>query len=183
MRERLLFRVLSALVDGCVVYDECLRILHSSVDHLIQAAPRRASVLDAAIRRAAAEAVPVEEFLGGQVAHRVSVRTPSADYHIRAIRVRRDAGPRALILVSLDRESSQSAMDDRAGAYLGLTAREAEVATLLAQRRTNREIAEALGISERTARQHTERVLRKVGVDRRTDVAGALQRRRPTRHG
>ncbi|HEY0779228.1 MAG TPA: helix-turn-helix transcriptional regulator [Gemmatirosa sp.] len=51
-----------------------------------------------------------------------------------------------------------------------LTAREHEIAGLLAQRRTNREIAEALTITEHTARHHTERVLRKLGLSTRRDV-------------
>ncbi len=51
-----------------------------------------------------------------------------------------------------------------------LTAREHEIAALLAQRRTNREIAAALTITEHTARHHTERVLRKLGLSTRRDV-------------
>ena len=60
--------------------------------------------------------------------------------------------------------------DARGGAEL--TAREREVAALLAARRTNAEVAAALGVSEHTARHHTERVLRKLGVRSRRDVCG-----------
>jgi DNA-binding CsgD family transcriptional regulator len=56
----------------------------------------------------------------------------------------------------------------------GLTPREIEVARLLAERRTNREIAAALGISPHTAERHTERVLAKLGVASRTDVRARL---------
>ena len=52
-----------------------------------------------------------------------------------------------------------------------LTDRELEACSLLAMRRTNREIAEAMGVSEPTARHHTESVLRKLGVRSRIDVA------------
>jgi DNA-binding CsgD family transcriptional regulator len=52
-----------------------------------------------------------------------------------------------------------------------LTHREIEVCSLLIARRTNREIADVMGISEHTARHHTENVLRKLGVRSRIDVS------------
>lgn len=65
------------------------------------------------------------------------------------------------------------------GAYLqdryGLTRRELEVATLLAQGRTNSAIADALHISSHTARHHTQRILGKLGVHSRA-AAGAKLR-------
>jgi len=65
---------------------------------------------------------------------------------------------------------------------LGLTAREAEVLTLLARHHTNREIAEALVISVRTAEHHVAHILRKLGApDRRAAavLARNLAARRP----
>ena len=58
--------------------------------------------------------------------------------------------------------------------HFSLTAREARVAGLLAERRSNREIADALGISAHTARHHTERVLSKLGVHSRAGVRDRL---------
>lgn len=55
-----------------------------------------------------------------------------------------------------------------------LTTRERQVGALLARGATNRAIADHLGITEHTARRHTERVLRKLGVTSRASVAGAL---------
>jgi DNA-binding CsgD family transcriptional regulator len=55
-----------------------------------------------------------------------------------------------------------------------LTAQELAVARLMAERRTDAEIGRALGISPNTARTHAERVRRKLGVARRTEVAAAL---------
>lgn len=52
----------------------------------------------------------------------------------------------------------------------GLTRREGEVAMLLHHRLTNREIAAELGVSEHTARHHTERIISKLQVAGRTDV-------------
>lgn len=57
-----------------------------------------------------------------------------------------------------------------------LTAREAEVARLLARRLSSREIAAELFISVNTARRHSERVLQKMGVNRRSDVGKVLLR-------
>ena len=54
----------------------------------------------------------------------------------------------------------------------GLTARETEVAMLLAQGRSNVAIAKTLGISTHTARHHTQRVLAKMKVHSRAE-AGA----------
>jgi DNA-binding NarL/FixJ family response regulator len=58
----------------------------------------------------------------------------------------------------------------------GFTARELDVARLLAEGRTNATIARELGISPHTARHHTQRVLTKLGVHSRA-AAGALLRR------
>jgi DNA-binding CsgD family transcriptional regulator len=55
-----------------------------------------------------------------------------------------------------------------------MTGREAEVALLLARRFTQQEIAGQLGVSEHTARHHTERVLAKMGLHNRLAVRSAL---------
>jgi DNA-binding CsgD family transcriptional regulator len=55
-----------------------------------------------------------------------------------------------------------------------LTPAERRVADLIARGATNREIAQTLFITQKTAEGHTSRILRKLGVASRTDVAGAL---------
>jgi DNA-binding NarL/FixJ family response regulator len=57
-----------------------------------------------------------------------------------------------------------------------LTLRQREVVTLLAEGLDNAEIAERLGISERTARAHVSDVLRRLGVANRTQAAVAAVR-------
>jgi non-specific serine/threonine protein kinase len=52
-----------------------------------------------------------------------------------------------------------------------LTARECEVAALVARGRTNREIAAALVISERTADAHVQNILNKLGFSSRAQIA------------
>ena len=58
----------------------------------------------------------------------------------------------------------------RAPFSAGLTAREVEVLRLVAQGRSNREIAAELFIAEKTARNHVERVYTKLGVNNRTQA-------------
>jgi non-specific serine/threonine protein kinase len=52
-----------------------------------------------------------------------------------------------------------------------LTRRELEVAVMIAQGFTSREIAEALIISERTADAHAEHIRSKLGLHSRTQIA------------
>jgi DNA-binding CsgD family transcriptional regulator len=52
-----------------------------------------------------------------------------------------------------------------------LTVREFEVARLIAEGRTNGEIAEELGIAPKTASSHVEHILAKLGASRRAEIA------------
>jgi DNA-binding NarL/FixJ family response regulator len=58
----------------------------------------------------------------------------------------------------------------------GLSAREREVLTLLGDGMTNRQIGEALFISEKTASVHVTHILTKLGVSSRTEAALLAQR-------
>jgi DNA-binding NarL/FixJ family response regulator len=66
-------------------------------------------------------------------------------------------------------------LDDRL-ARGNLTAREQEVALLVASGRTNRQIANRLRVSERTVETHLGNVYRKVGVSSRVMLAMLLIR-------
>ena len=57
----------------------------------------------------------------------------------------------------------------------GLTDREAEVALLLAARRSNKEIARRLSIAQKTAWRHTAQVLSKLGTCSRREVGRVLR--------
>jgi len=52
-----------------------------------------------------------------------------------------------------------------------LTSREREVAALIVQGLTNREIASHLVIAERTAEGHVQNILNKLGFNARTQIA------------
>lgn len=70
----------------------------------------------------------------------------------------------------LSGEVNDSSTHLRLQKFFGLTRREAEVALLLRSRMTNREIAVRLGMSEHTARHHTENILAKLGVSNRREI-------------
>jgi DNA-binding NarL/FixJ family response regulator len=53
----------------------------------------------------------------------------------------------------------------------GLSAREVEVLRLVAQGKTNREIAETLVLSERTVINHVSHIFAKTGMDNRAGAA------------
>jgi DNA-binding CsgD family transcriptional regulator len=74
-----------------------------------------------------------------------------------------DAGPRP------DESASPAAS-------FGLTRREAEVLTLLAAGRTNRQIGQTLFITEKTASVHVSRILAKLGVAGRGEAAAIAHR-------
>jgi DNA-binding CsgD family transcriptional regulator len=68
-------------------------------------------------------------------------------------------------------------------AYDGLTSRELAVATLVATGRSNREIGDALFMSERTAATHVGNILGKLGVKSRAQIAAWAQERGLTSDG
>src|SRR6202020_263872 len=74
--------------------------------------------------------------------------------------------PRRVLSIFIDRVMQSSARAvRRSGSQF--THREREVLQLLVAARSNREIAETLGIEERTVKAHVARLMRKVGVENR----------------
>jgi DNA-binding NarL/FixJ family response regulator len=87
------------------------------------------------------------------------------DALVRAIRSVRDGH---LLLAP---EAAASLVDADGGRPDTLTAREREVLALIAEGRSNREIARALRVSEKTVKAHVSSVLAKLGVQDRTQAA------------
>ncbi|HEU4971250.1 MAG TPA: helix-turn-helix transcriptional regulator, partial [Gaiellaceae bacterium] len=65
----------------------------------------------------------------------------------------------------------------RAATPGALTPAEERVAALVCQGKTNREVAAALYLSDRTVEGHLARIFGKLGIRHRTELAGALQTR------
>ncbi|MCC6931195.1 MAG: response regulator [Gemmatimonadaceae bacterium] len=72
-------------------------------------------------------------------------------------------------------DSNGALGDEALQQRFGLTDRQVEVARLLAQGLSNAEIAETLGLSTFTARNHTEAVLLKLGASTRARVGAILR--------
>jgi DNA-binding NarL/FixJ family response regulator len=72
-----------------------------------------------------------------------------------------------LRLAQRDHEASKPDRQD----HFGLTEREADVLSLLAEARTNREIGETLFISPKTVSVHVSNLMRKLGVTRRAEAS------------
>jgi DNA-binding NarL/FixJ family response regulator len=58
-----------------------------------------------------------------------------------------------------------------AGSFAPLTPREQEILRLVTTGATNREISQALGISHETVKEHVQHLLKKIGVNDRTQAA------------
>jgi len=106
---------------------------------------------------------------------RRKVSTCQATYYLRGDPVGWNGlGHATAVLVSLTSITFQIPTPDRLRARYGLTVRELQVASLLAHRFTNVEIARELNISPHTARHHTENVLTKLGVRSRAALRALL---------
>jgi DNA-binding CsgD family transcriptional regulator len=80
------------------------------------------------------------------------------------------------VLVLLQSDSDSGSMSDAELKYrYGLTEREIEVARLLAERQSNKEIARLLGVTIYTAGRHTERILGKLKVTSRREVRDVIR--------
>ena len=80
------------------------------------------------------------------------------------------------VALALERQPRVRVPEPRAeaAAGVGLTKREREVAALIAQGLSNREIAARLVVAQRTAEGHVENILSKLGFTSRAQVAGWL---------
>jgi predicted ATPase/DNA-binding SARP family transcriptional activator/DNA-binding CsgD family transcriptional regulator len=85
---------------------------------------------------------------------------------------------------ALSRDEPRTTDPVREGSPIGatrtaLTRREREIATLVAREMTNRQIAEELVLSEHTVATHVRRILKKLGVSSRAQIADRLGDQKP----
>jgi DNA-binding CsgD family transcriptional regulator len=85
-------------------------------------------------------------------------------------------------LDSLPKEKLPLPREAARQAFGGLTAREREVAALIAQGKTSREIADLLVVSERTAEVHVSNILGKLGFTSRAQIAAWVVERGLAKH-
>ena len=112
---------------------------------------------------------------GARVSEMVRASTTGARFQLRATNLASDdLVAMRLIVVTIERMSSTMPSRAVAMRQFNLTAREASVALLVAQGRSNAEVAAALHISESTARHYTESVFLKLGVHTRAAAAAAI---------
>jgi DNA-binding CsgD family transcriptional regulator/PAS domain-containing protein len=184
-REAALAATLDAAGEALLVVAPDGRTLHRSaaLARLLAADPERERVLDALAAAARdLRALSAARRLGladGAVllarGAAQGVTTAAARYTVRASFASELVwGAPGTVLVSV---GAERALPEPAALpeSLGLTRREAEVARLLAERLSNAEVAAALGVSAHTARHHTERVMQKLGVTSRAEVAARLR--------
>ncbi|WGD36448.1 LuxR C-terminal-related transcriptional regulator [Lysinibacter sp. HNR] len=106
---------------------------------------------------------------------------PAVRAGVRAVRMHRAGGDHERALLEAEALWGSLCLDDAGLAHMlfplvqeiGLTDRELEIVSMLADRSTSQQIADALVLSVRTVEQHVLRACRKVGVSRRGDLADA----------
>lgn len=173
-------QLLDTLGQAVRVCDEQGHVVHqtAALTALLLADPD-VIVLDEALRRTVTAALAtVQRVNDGSHASSgpvCEIRTALARYRVRAS-VKHESR-RRLTLVALERLTPATPSPQELRESFGLTPAEARIALLLAEGRSNKEIAERLASSPSTVRRHTERVLRKLGVRTRAGVASRLAAR------
>lgn len=169
--------------DAAMLFDEALTTVRLLDDHLgVTQCLEGAAAIAAARGRPRAAA----HLLGAAESRRVRLDAPlpvedQADRAALDLRLttavgrntrdrEQDAGRRSTTVLTLAHEVLGAAPTDLAS----LTAREREVARLVTTGRTDRQIARALGIAERTVNVHVRHVIRKLGARGRAGVAARV---------
>lgn len=173
-------RMLDSLADPSLLFDLSGEIVHANpaVERLTNAADasrlrseaqRIAWALGAALRR---RATPQPTDTGNAR----SVRIGAAFYRLRGSIIGEQLfGNQPAVLVTMTVATPEPLSDNALHAAYGLTAREIQVARLIADGLSNTEIGDRLGIRFFTARNHVERTLAKLGVASRHRVAPLLR--------
>ena len=109
---------------------------------------------------------------------RAELRRAAADLDARGAAGYRDAALRVLRRLGERPRPAPAVTADGAGGLAGLTPRESEVAALVAEGRTNRQIGAQLYLSEKTVEKHVSSAMAKLGVTSRTGIARLVERER-----
>ena len=125
------------------------------------------------VRQVAEAVVRSSDAPAGFVRRELPVGGGQVDVYARVPDEGGASGTTVVVVVAPSKPSAPSSAQLRR--RFGLTPREAEVALLLAARRSNKEIAQKLAIAPKTAWRHTERVLSKLNTSSRRDVGRVLR--------
>jgi DNA-binding CsgD family transcriptional regulator len=172
-------RVLDGLADALALCGRDGSVAHRNpaLAELLSADPEGERVMEAvrAAARAVARVAEGEAAADGCAGER-EVRTAAGRYGVRATLAEEGMlGAAARVVVSVRAAVAPRAVPDaRLRERFGLTEREVQVARFLSRGLPNAEMARQMFVSPHTARHHTERVLRKLGVTARAQVAEAL---------
>lgn len=177
-------RTLDALGQAILVFDLRGAVLHETpgMSEMLGADPEAEVLRGVMIQTATAarRAFRSEKSTPGEPAHWpvvLGARTELARYSAQACLFGGASTlPEPLVLVALKRETPVPRSDAELKAAYRLTPAECRVARLLARGLPNAEVAKELFISPFTARRHTERILMKMDVRSRSEVAGRLLR-------
>lgn len=167
-----LARIVDALPEATAAYSADGRLLHANPrlrDHL---SARSGGELRRSLDRVVAAS---GELLRGEGPADAPADPASPSGFRLRVTLLHSVLPRPVVLVTA--ESARAARVPSSKELIrrfGLTRRQAEVATLLARRLTNPEIAERLFISPHTAKRHTEAVMEKIGLRDRRLIADRL---------
>lgn len=135
--------------------------------------PARERRLWASIRKLTQAVVMANPAPEGFVRRELPTGQGQVDVYTTVADGRADGDRTVVVVVTPPVSSSPSCAEVRR--EFGLTKREAEVALLLAARRSNKEIADHLSIADKTAWRHTERVMAKLNTSSRRDVGRVLR--------
>jgi DNA-binding CsgD family transcriptional regulator/PAS domain-containing protein len=183
-----LARLLDALPDAVLMYDSAGALVHANLRaaelfgmpgaggpgaQVRTEAQRLAWSMAAAAQRTIAQATSQNT----QTAEALrEVRADGRVYRLRGMLASGwMPGGEAGVLVTAAFELVNPLTDIELRTRYGLSAREIEVARLVASGLSNNEVAEKLGVSYFTARNHVERLLAKLGVGSRSRVGAVLR--------
>lgn len=167
-----LANLLDEVGSAAALFDRDGRELHRStaLDRLV-CGDVQGHLLAAALERLALQAAALDVY--GRTS--ATVVTTRGSYDVRAMRASHVVtGHRDSIVVVVTLPEAVIPDIEDLQARFGLTPQQSRVALLLAERRTNAEVADALCISPHTAHRHTHAVLSRLGVGSRRDVRQRL---------
>jgi ATP/maltotriose-dependent transcriptional regulator MalT len=176
-REAGVFGAINRLIEAQVLLarDEPMKAARTALRGAAAAREARAPLWEGRCRTVAGEAFAAA---GKSDEAREELRRAADDLDARGAAGYRDAALRVLRrLGERPRPApAAAAAEDEAGGRAVLTPREREVAALVAEGRTNRQIGAQLHLSEKTIEKHVSSAMAKLGVSSRTAIARLVER-------